>query len=55
MHAHIQRGDRVSGPPKHHKSMAFPSNTGPDALKIQKVTKAAFNVGPSSANQKNAI
>ena len=52
-----ERGDRLgSGPPmKHHKTIGFLSNTGPDPLKILKANKPAFNVGPSSANQQNAI
>ena len=31
------------------------SNTGPGPLKKHKATKPAFNVGPSSARQRNAI
>ena len=31
------------------------SNTGPDPLENQKNTKPTFNVGPSSARQRNAI
>ena len=31
------------------------SNTGPDPLINQKATKPVFNVGPSSARQRNAI
>ena len=54
-HVRIQRRDRVSGPPlKNHKTIEFSSNTGPDTLKIP-ATKPAFNVGPSSARQRNAI
>ena len=33
---------------KNHKNIGIPSNTGP-------ATKPAFNVGPSSARQRNAI
>ena len=41
---------------KNHKAIGFRSNTGPDPLKNQKKnTKPAFNVGPSSACQRNAI
>ena len=43
-------------------SLAYPEggrgflcNTGPDPLKKRKATKPAFNVGPSSARQRNAI
>ena len=44
-------GGRGSGPTsllKNHKHIGFLSNTGPDSLKNQKVTKPTFNVGPSS-------
>ena len=55
-HVRIQRGDRGSGPSlKNHKNIGFLSNTGPDPLKNHKATKPAFNVGPSSARQQNAI
>ena len=40
---------------KNHKNIGFLSNTGPDPLKNQKATKQAFNVGPTSARQRNAI
>ena len=42
-------------PLKNHKAIWFLSNTGPDALKNYKATKPDFNVGPSSASQRNAI
>ena len=42
-------------PLKNHKNIGFLSNTGPDPLKIHKATKPAFNVGPSSARQRNAF
>ena len=42
-------------PPENHKNIGFLSNTGPDPPKIYKATKPAFNVGPSSARQLNAI
>ena len=42
-------------PRENHKKIGFLSNTGPDPLKNQKATKPAFNVGPSSARQRNAI
>ena len=52
-------GDRGSGPApcKNRKTLGFLSNTGPDPLKITKLqsTKPEFNVGPSSALQRNAI
>ena len=50
-------GTGGSGPPplKNHKAMGFLSNTGPDPLKNHKATKPAFNVGTSSARQRNAI
>ena len=35
-------------------NIGFCSNTGPDPLKNHKATKPAFNVGPSSARQRNA-
>ena len=45
-----------SGPPlKNHKNIGFFSKTGPDPLKNHKAAKPAFNVGPSSARQRNAI
>ena len=36
--------------PEKHKNIGFPSNT-----ENHKATKPAFNVGPSSARQRNAI
>ena len=36
-------------------NICFHSNTGPDPLKNHKATKLAFNVGPSSVRQRNAI
>ena len=50
-------GDRGSGPPllKKHKNIGFPSNIGQDPIKINTATKPTFNVGPSSARQRNAI
>ena len=57
-HVRIQRGGggRGSGPSlKNHKNIGFLSNTGPDPLENHKATKPAFNVGPSSASQLNAI
>ena len=49
-------GDRGSGPRlKNHKNIGFLSNFGPDPLKNYEATEPAFNVGPSSARQGNAI
>ena len=42
-------------PLKNHKNIGFLSNTGPDPLKNHKATKPAFNVGSSSAGQRNTI
>ena len=42
-------------PIKNHKNIGFLCNTRPDPLKNYKATKPAFNVGPSSARQRNAI
>ena len=48
--------DRGSGPLlKNHKNIGFLSNSDPDPLKNHKATEPAFNVGPSSARQRNAI
>ena len=40
---------------KNHKNIGFSSNTGPGPLKHRKATKPAFNVGPSSARQRNVM
>ena len=42
-------------PLKNHLNIGFLSNTGPDPLTSLKATKPAFNVGPSSDRQRNAI
>ena len=42
-------------PLKNHKNIEFLSNTGQDPLNNCKVTKPAFNVGPSSTRQRNVI
>ena len=52
-HGQIQGGIRT--PLKNHKNIGFLSNAGPDPLKNHKATKPAFNVGPLSARQRNAI
>ena len=58
-HAQIQRGEggRRSGPSplKIRKNIGFLSNTGPDLLEKHNASKPAFNIGPSSARQQNAI
>ena len=43
------------GGQKNIKGIWFHSNIGPDPLKNHKATEPAFNVGPSSARQRNAI
>ena len=51
-------GDRGSGPPSRKVTKihaGFLSNTGPDPLKNHKASRPAFNVGPLSARQRNAI
>ena len=56
VHGQISQGDRGSGPTlKNHKNIGFHTNTGPDHLKKHKATKPSFNVGPSSAHQRNTI
>ena len=56
-HGRIQRGGGTGGPPplKNHKNIGFLCNTGPDPLTNLIATKSAFNVGPASARQRNAI
>ena len=46
------RGGGAGNPLKNHKNIAFLGNTGPDPLTIDKATKPAFNVRPSSARQR---
>ena len=55
-------GEEGNGPPppqkkkkKNHKNLGFLCNTGPDPLKNHQATKPAFNVGQSSAHQRNSI
>ena len=49
-------GGRGSGPSlKNHKNIGFLSNTGMDPLKNHKPTKQAFNIGPLTVHQRNAI
>ena len=48
----------TGGPPpilKNHKNIEFLSNTGPHPLKNHIATNPAFNAGPSSTLQRNAI
>ena len=57
LYADPEGGGRGSGHPpplKNHKK-GFLSNIGPDPLKNHKANKPAFNFGPSSARQRNAI
>ena len=42
-------------PPEKSQSFRFLSNTAPDPLKNYKAIKPAFNAGPSSARQRNAL
>ena len=56
------RGSRGGGhgvqtplPLKEHKNIGFLSITGLDSLKNHRATKLAFNVGPPSVRQRNAI
>ena len=44
-----------TSPLENHKNIGFLSNTGPDSLKNHKATTPAFNVGLSSARQRNTI
>ena len=56
MHVRIQSGTWGPDPPlKNHANMGFLSNSGSDSMKNHKATKQAFNVGPTSARQRNAI
>ena len=48
------QGVRTPPPLKNHKNIGFSSSTGPDPFKIA-AAKPVFNVGPSSARQRNAI
>ena len=51
----VTRGMDPPPPLKNQKNIGFSSNTGLAPLKNHKATKPAFNVGPSSACQQNAI
>ena len=55
-HVRIQRGGQgVRTPKENYKNIGFLSYTGPDPLNNHKATKPAFNFGPLSACQRNAI
>ena len=43
------------GPIRNHNTIGSLSNTGSERTKTRKATKSAFNVGPQSAGQRNAI
>ena len=43
------------GPMRNHNTIGFLSNTGLEPTKAHKATKSAFNVGPQSVGQRNAI
>ena len=62
LHARIQGGGgwgRVSStlppPLEKHKNIGFLSNTVQDPLENHNATRSAFDVGPLSARQQNAI
>ena len=48
-------GPHPPPPLENFKNIGFLSSNGSDPLKNYKATKPAFNVGPSSARQRNAI
>ena len=55
-HRRIKRGWQGGRIPlKNKKNIGFLRNTNPDPLKNHRATKPAFNVGPSSARQRNVI
>ena len=43
------------GPMGNHNTVGFLSNIGSEPTKTRKATKPAFNVGPQSAGQRDAI
>ena len=49
------RGSGLPSPEKYNQNIGSLINTGPDIPKNHKATKPAFNVGPSSVRQRNAI
>ena len=57
-HVRIQGGGGgqcPDSPLKNYTAIGFLSNTDLDPLENHKATKPSFNVGPSSARQRNAI
>ena len=54
-HRQIHRGIWGPDPPEKSQKYRVFCKSGPDPLKNHKATKPAFNVGPSSAHQQNAI
>ena len=48
-------GGSGSRHPEKHKAILFLSNTGLHPMKNHQASKSAFNVGPSSPRQRNAI
>ena len=42
-------------PMRNHNTIGFLSNTGSEPNNTRKATKSAFNVGPQSTGQRNAI
>ena len=54
IHVHFQRGEGC-GPMGNHNTIRFLSSTGPEPTKTRKATNSAFNVGPQTAGQRNAI
>ena len=53
--ADAEGGTGVLDPPENHKNIRFLSNSGLDPLKNYEATEPAYNVGSSSARQRNAI
>ena len=47
--------EKGCGPMGNHNTIGFHSNTGSEPTKTRKAMKSAFNVGPHSAGQRNAI
>ena len=43
------------GPMRNRNTIGFLSNTGSEPTNTRKATKSAFNVGPQSADERNAI
>ena len=43
------------GPMGNHNTIGFLTNTGSEPTRTLKATKSAFNVGPQSGGQRNAI